>query len=111
MPKKLPGYKQIIIKPTIGGNLQNASADYETNYGKISSHWKLDGGNLLLDVEIPANTTATIYIPANNAGTVTESGKPLAAEPDIKMADPETGYVVVNVGSGIYHFSTAAVNP
>ncbi len=106
-----PGYKQIIIKPTIGGNLQNASADYETNYGNISSHWKLDSGNLLLDVEIPANTTATIYIPANNGGTVTESGKPIATEPDIKMADPETGYVVVNVGSGMYHFSAVSTNP
>jgi alpha-L-rhamnosidase len=108
-----PGYKQIIIKPTIGGKLQNASADYETNYGNISSHWKLDGGNLELDVEIPTNTTATIYIPANSGGAVTESGKPLASEPEIKMADPEVGYVVVNVGSGIYHFSTpqTVVNP
>ena len=61
-----PGYKQIIIKPTIGGRLENAGADYETNYGKISSHWKLINGSLLLDTEIPANTTATIYIPVNN---------------------------------------------
>ncbi len=106
-----PGYKQIVIKPTIGGSLENASADYETNYGKVSSHWKLDGGNLSLDVEIPANTTATIYIPANNGGAVMESGKPIASEPDIKMASPETGYVVVNVGSGIYHFSVAAATP
>ncbi len=108
-----PGYKQIVIKPTIGGNLQNASADYETNYGKVSSHWKLDGGNLVMDVEIPANTTATIYIPANNGAAVTESGKPIATEPEIKMADPEAGYIVVNVGSGIYHFSTpqTTVNP
>jgi len=100
-----PGYKGIVIKPTLGGNMQNVSADYETNYGKVSSHWKLDGGNVLLDVEIPANTTATIYIPANNGSMVTENGKPIASEPDIKLADPVPGYVVVNVGSGIYHFS------
>jgi len=106
-----PGYKQIVIKPTIGGRLDNAAADYETNYGKISSHWKLDGGNFLLDAEIPANTRATIYIPANSGSAVLESGKPLASEPDIKLADAVAGYVVVNVGSGIYHFSTAAPNP
>jgi len=106
-----PGYKQIIIKPTIGGNLQYAYADYETNYGKVSSHWKIDGGNLSLDVEIPANTTATIYIPAGNGSTVMESGKPIAPEPDIKQVDPVTGYVVVNIGSGIYHFNVAATNP
>ncbi len=99
-----PGYKQIIIKPTIGGNLQNASADYETNYGKVSSHWKLDGTNLLLDVEIPANTTATIYIPGSSA--ILESGKPISSEPEIKPGDAIAGYTVVNVGSGVYHFST-----
>jgi alpha-L-rhamnosidase len=106
-----PGYKQIVIKPTIGGDLENAAADYETNYGKVSSHWKLDNGNLLLDTEIPANTTATIYIPANSGSTILESGKPISSEPDIKLADPVAGYVVVNVGSGVYHFSTAMVQP
>jgi alpha-L-rhamnosidase len=100
-----PGYKQIVIKPTIGGNLDYANADYETNYGKVSSHWKEDGNNLSLDVEIPANTTATIYIPSNSGADIKESGKPLTSEPDIKIAPPETGYVVVNVGSGVYHFS------
>jgi len=105
------GYKQIIIKPTIGGGLDSAYADYETNYGKISSHWKLKGGSLTLDVQIPPNATATVYIPANSSGTVMESGKPIASEPDIKTGAPETGYVVVNIGSGIYHFSAAATNP
>ncbi|TWJ03243.1 alpha-L-rhamnosidase [Mucilaginibacter frigoritolerans] len=99
-----PGYKQITIKPTIGGKLQFAAADYETNYGKVSSHWKLDNGNLILDVEIPANTTATIYIPVSNNGTVTESGKPVNTDAAIKLAEPISGYLVVSVGSGSYHF-------
>ncbi|WP_259065650.1 family 78 glycoside hydrolase catalytic domain [Mucilaginibacter sp. X4EP1] len=100
-----PGYKQITIKPTIGGKLQYAAADYETNYGKVSSHWKLDNGNLLLDVEIPANTTATIYIPVGTNNNVLESGKSIAADADIKLAEPAPGYMVVNIGSGNYHFS------
>ena len=103
-----PGYKGIIIKPAIGGNLQNASADYETNYGKVSSHWKIDSGNLLMDVEIPANTTATVYIPVANDTNLLESGKPLASEPDVKMARSLPGYVAVNIGSGVYHFSAPA---
>ena len=100
-----PGYKQIVIKPTIGGNLTNANADYETNYGKISSHWAVAGNKISLDVEIPANTTATIYIPANDNSVVTESGKSVASMPGIKLATPEPGYMIVNVGSGVYHFS------
>jgi alpha-L-rhamnosidase len=102
-----PGYKGITIKPTIGGHLTNASADYETNYGKVSSHWKIDGENLTLDVQIPANTTATIYVPATASNTILEGGKPIAAIENIKVGDTAGGYVALNVGSGLYHFSTA----
>jgi alpha-L-rhamnosidase len=101
-----PGYKQIVIKPTIGGNLSKMEADYETNYGKVSSHWKIDGSNLLLDVEIPANTTATVYIPGTANSVILESGKAIATVPGIKIGDATDGYIVVNVGSGVYHFST-----
>jgi alpha-L-rhamnosidase len=103
-----PGYKGIIIKPAIGGGLTNVSADYETNYGKISSHWKIDNTQLLFDVDIPANTTATVYVPVdadNNA--VMEGGKPAASVAGIKPGPAEPGYMILNVGSGIYHFSTA----
>jgi alpha-L-rhamnosidase len=102
-----PGYKQIVIKPTIGGNLDNVQADYETNYGKVSSHWSLNTTSLLLDVEIPANTTATIYIPGNSNSAILESGKAITTVPGIKPGEAADGYVAVNVGSGIYHFSTA----
>jgi len=104
-----PGYKHIVIKPTIGGSLQYASADYDTNYGKVSSHWKLENSNLLLDVEIPANTTATVYIPADNINAVFESDKPVTKAKDIKTTDPIHGYVALNIGSGIYHFKTATI--
>jgi len=101
-----PGYKQIVIKPTIGGNLTFANADYETIYGKVSSHWKLDGNKLLMDVEIPANTSATVYIPSSY-GDVSEDGKALANSQDFSEKSA-TGVVsnfkVVNVKSGVYHF-------
>jgi alpha-L-rhamnosidase len=103
-----PGYKQIVIKPTIGGNLQDVAADYETNYGKVSSHWKVDKDTVLMDVEIPANTTATVYIPAKNGDVVTENGKPLAGEPLTETTSSGTQYAVTNVGSGVYHFSSVA---
>ena len=96
-----PGYKEIVIKPTIGGNLQNVGADYETNYGKISSHWKLDNGNLSLDVEIPTNTKATIYIPA---GAESTGGVPDRKWCGYKTISPESGYFLQNVGSGPYHY-------
>jgi len=100
-----PGYKHIVIKPVIGGDLQNASADYETIYGKASSHWRVAKDSLLMDVEVPANTTATVYIPFVGDSEVLESGKPISFSPDITVAPAETGFMVLNVGAGVYHFT------
>ena len=99
-----PGYKHIKIKPHIGGNFTNVSASLITYYGKISSAWKVEDNTLEMDVEIPDNTTATVYIPANNEGSVTENGTPVNSVKDIKVMTTEGGYVVVQVGSGKYNF-------
>ncbi|HRH47354.1 MAG TPA: family 78 glycoside hydrolase catalytic domain [Panacibacter sp.] len=99
------GYKHIKVQPHIGGGFTNASASLKTYYGTLSNSWKVESGKILMDVEIPANTTATIYIPAANADAVTESGKALSAVSDLTVTGMEDGYVVVNVGSGMYHFA------
>jgi alpha-L-rhamnosidase len=104
-----PGYKHIVIKPHPGGNLTYANADYETPYGKVSSHWKTDSTTFSLDVEIPANTVATIYIPAKANSTVLEGGNALTGAKAIKPQGMEDGYMAVEVGSGSYHFTSAAV--
>ncbi len=99
-----PGYKKIKIHPHIGGNLTYADASLNTLYGKLASKWKVENGKLWLDVEIPANTTATVYIPAANAATVTENGVALSNVKDIKIVGSDKEYVQVALGSGVYHF-------
>ena len=98
------GYKEIVVKPVPGGNLSFVNADYETNYGKVSSHWKADGGNFELDVEIPANTTATVYVPVHAGSKVTSDDK--SVDDNSKRITDTSGlmYQQINVGSGIYHF-------
>ncbi len=101
-----PGYKRIVIKPTIRPQLTSASASYLTPYGTVGSSWKTSGSNVVLDVEIPANTTATIYIPSGS-GEVTEGGKAVSGSKEVKVVtsgDPR--YVAVEVGSGKYSFSS-----
>jgi alpha-L-rhamnosidase len=98
------GYKHIKIQPHIGGNFTKVSASLETYYGKLSSSWKVDSNTLIMDIEIPVNTTATIYIPADDKNNITESGKQIDAVKDIRVKGNEDGYVIVNAGSGKYHF-------
>jgi len=66
----------------------------------------LDQDTCSLKVTIPANTTATIYVPANDSATVTESGKPAAKAKDLKFLHQEPGYAVFQAGSGNYSFSS-----
>jgi alpha-L-rhamnosidase len=103
-----PGYKKIRIMPHPGDSLTYMNADLDTYYGRVASHWKHEGGHLTLDVTIPINTTATIYIPAPAAGeaSVTESGLPLSAHSEIRLVGRENGYAIVEIGSGNYHFQT-----
>ena len=55
----MPGYKHIVIHPEPGGGLSSARAELMTQYGIAVSAWKLEGGQLKLDVRVPPNTRAT----------------------------------------------------
>jgi alpha-L-rhamnosidase len=101
------GYKKIRIKPHIGGGFTQASASYQTRYGKLSSGWKVENGQIIVDAEIPANTTATIYIPAEKPEVVKESGKGLATLNLPGAVVMEHGYAVIKVGSGKYKFTSS----
>jgi len=97
-----PGYKHIKIKPHIGGGLTNVSASLQTYYGKASSGWKVEGNKIILDIEIPANTKATVLIPVSNADMVKENGMPLSK--NIQVTSGEDGGIGLKIGSGKYHF-------
>jgi alpha-L-rhamnosidase len=100
------GYKKIKLQPHVGGSFTHAQAIYETAYGKLRCGWKIDNGKLWLDAEIPANTTATVYFPASSADAIMEGGKSVSTAKDIKIKGTDGDYVLVNVGSGKYSFST-----
>lgn len=70
-----PGYKHFILAPHPGGGLTNANAEFNSMYGKIKSEWKIEGDNFIYDVEIPANTTATVILPGTEEQKELGSGK------------------------------------
>ncbi|HET7734010.1 MAG TPA: alpha-L-rhamnosidase C-terminal domain-containing protein, partial [Paludibacter sp.] len=98
------GFRKSIIKPMPVGDLIWAKGSYETVSGTIRVEWKRDNVTFELDLSIPANTSATVYIPAKAAGNVTESGKPAAKSAGIKFLRMEKDRAVYEVGSGEYHF-------
>jgi alpha-L-rhamnosidase len=101
-----PGFKKTIIKPNMVGDLQWVNAHHDSPYGRILSNWKREGGKISMDVTIPANTTATVFVPAKDAAGVTESGKPAGEAEGVKFLRFENNAAVYAVGSGTYQFQS-----
>lgn len=103
--EEAPGYKKISIQPQLGGGLTQAAASLQTYYGTVTSGWKTQEGEWSLQVEIPANTTATVAIPAASAEAISENGKAIATGNGITMVGAENGTVLLTLGSGKYAFT------
>jgi alpha-L-rhamnosidase len=99
-----PGFKKIIIKPAQVGDLTSASASYRSVHGTISTSWEVESGSRALDVTIPGNTTATVWVPVPEGWTVTESGNPISGAEGVTLLRWEPGTAVCEIGSGSYHF-------
>ena len=81
-----PGYHRIEIHPQPGGGLTYTRARHLTPYGMAECAWKIDGGKITVDIQVPANTTALVTLPGSDQ------------EP-------------FDVGSGSYHWSYAYTDP
>jgi alpha-L-rhamnosidase len=98
--KQAPGsvaYRELMIKPTPVGDLTHAKGHYTTPQGTARSEWRRDvTGITRFDVTIPANTKATVYVPATSAAqtfVATGSG-------DARYLRYEDGYQVYDVAAG-----------
>ncbi len=98
-----PGFKHIVMKPHPVGDLKFAQASHRSPYGLIVSDWRKAGGKFDWRIEIPANTTATVYVPKMSQRNVTEGGKPLGQARGVKLLRGEGDRFVLELGSGSYH--------
>ncbi len=103
---EVPAYKRFKIQPHVGGGFEYAKAEYNSIQGKIVSGWKLENGQLIMNVTIPANTSAFIYVPTEDMSQVTESGKPVKDSEGVKFLRMEKGAAVFKVDSGSYIFES-----
>lgn len=100
------GYEKIVIHPIPGGEMKWAKGTFDSIHGRIESGWRTKGSGFELNVTIPANTTATVYVPAASADKVME-GAGLARDAEgIRFLRMEGDSAVFTVGSGTYHFTS-----
>ena len=58
-----PGWQRVRFAPDVGCGLQQARCSHLSPYGRIVCRWHLQGGALILDVEVPCGVSAEIALP------------------------------------------------
>ncbi len=99
------GYKHVVIYPEIVEDIDFVKASYESPYGTIQSDWEKKADHLILNVEIPFNTTAKIYLPFNGEVKVNNGSDVAGNEPTYKYLGEEGDRMIYETGSGVYKFT------
>ena len=102
-----PGFSHIIIAPQPVGDVTRVKASFNSIRGTIVCDWKRHDGKFNLQVIIPANTSATVYVPTKSPETVMEDGKPAAQSQGVKLLRVEGECAVYTVEPGTYDFESA----
>jgi alpha-L-rhamnosidase len=105
------GFNKITMKPEIGEGITWAKGHYDSIFGRIGSDWKRDGDQFDWTIRVPANTTATVYVPSKDAASVSESGNAIDQVEGVTFLRMEAGRAVYAVASGQYTFHSTIGKP
>jgi len=101
--KESVAFSKIEIHPTVVGDIDSVRGTYDSPYGLISSSWKKENSTFELEVQIPPNTMAWVYLPVQEGASIYESTRAIN-ETDLKIIGHEQGRTIVEIGSGDYRF-------
>lgn len=108
-----PGYKNVVIRPRPGSGIDEAHTEYDSQYGTIVTDWQRNANTFRLRVTVPANTTATVYVPMfqKPRGVISESGEMIwragrfhPGREGVVSAAMQGDAVAIAIGSGTYEF-------
>jgi alpha-L-rhamnosidase len=98
------GFRHIVIRPEAVGDVSHAKVSYISPYGNIANEWNKKDNLFSVNITIPVNATAVIYLPARKNSLITEGGKAINTSSDVKFLRFEKEKALIKVGSGTYFF-------
>jgi alpha-L-rhamnosidase len=101
-----PGFGKFILKPEAMDSLEWVDCSFESCLGTITSKWKRLGDRLSWQIEIPVNSSATVYFPLKYGSQITESGRPLTDYAEIGITGKREDHLLLELPSGRYNFET-----
>lgn len=99
-----PGFKRFIIRPHLDTGLKAVRARYHSIAGAIEISWHRGINEFRLNITIPPNTVATVYVPAESPDVVFEGGKPARDAEGVTFLRMEKDTAVFEVVAGRYEF-------
>jgi alpha-L-rhamnosidase len=101
-----PGFKHFILhpEPDPTGQMTFAKGYYDSMYGRIESSWEIKDNSCHYRFVVPANTTATVYMPVQDEKKVIINHKQSSKATGVTFLKKINGKAVFEVVSGIYTF-------
>ncbi|MFV0566173.1 MAG: alpha-L-rhamnosidase C-terminal domain-containing protein, partial [Flavobacteriaceae bacterium] len=105
-------FRKIIIEPQLDlrkvlpknqSQITNVNAQVETVNGMVKSAWSIEGKEVTYHIFIPANTTATFVVPANQQGDIKKQN-------GILSVTLKNNKRMIELGSGDYEFKMKISN-
>lgn len=105
-----PGFKDFVLQPHLDptGRITHVKGSHESPYGEIRSEWRVtDGGKTLAyEVTVPANSRATLRVPALSADSVREGRTPLARVDGVRPLGHTDGTASFQLPPGHYSLTS-----
>jgi len=105
------GMKRFMLKPKLVGDMTWAKASSESLYGKIVSNWTREGKTATFEMQVPPNSTATVFIPTAKIADLRESGGDVEKAAGVRFISMQDRCAVLELDSGVYRFISASAAP
>lgn len=109
-----PGFSEIVIRPHVIGGLISAQASIMTVKGRIASSWRVGNNGFFLDLDVPVNVRAQVFIPKlginrpvvrEKASEFFRDGAFVEDVDGVLEGSEAPDYVELYIGSGAYSFA------
>lgn len=99
-----PGFEHIVFKPYLPLDLPFARATLRTMRGEITSAWEHDRSRATWDIEVPANSTATVHVPCGDPAVITEQDMAACDADSVTFDHANSTESIYRITSGSYVF-------
>jgi alpha-L-rhamnosidase len=105
-------FRHLLLRPQLTDRIDSQESWFESPYGKVVLEWeRKENGELIINVEVPANSFAELVLPAGANMVIKESGRPVEGNGDVEIVSRDRVSTVLSLKSGIYNFEMSSILP